>query len=749
MLGSLIQMSFTTPKPGAASSTARLSPTLGLLPIIAMTAAVAGPAFAQTVDLAPITVQSDVEGEAANSYTVTNAASGKATAPLIDTPKSVTVVTRKEMEERGATSLYDVLRTTPGITMRAGEGGVPAGDIPQIRGFDASNDIMIDGLRNASRTSYESFNLETVEITKGSDGVTTGAGSAGGSINLNSKVPMPGTFDDVSLSYGTGNFKRATLDSNRQVGDVGVRLNLMYQDADDLGGKKGKTSKRWGIAPSLSYQVDADTKVTAGLYYYKNEDMPDYGVRMSNDNVPDAYRRGSGTASDPWRPIDVPTDTFYGTPGRDFSDGESQSAYVRLDHEFASNLSFAATLRATRDDTSYLATQPGISSTGEISRGAKSSHRENDTLAFNAQLKGEADVLALNHSFAVGVDISKSKATQYGGYNYTPTPGNVSYTDPQLGNWTGTITAGEKSQWNETRSTTVYAFDTIDLSPQFEASFGLSYSNYDVTSKTATDSDKVTSDLVNGSAGLVYKPTEQGRFYASISSASTPGGQGAGTGGESADDSLNELDPERTLSYELGTKWLMFNDQLMLSASLFHTEKDNARVTNALGEVENIGKTRAQGIELGFAGQITQQWGVSGGYVYQDVKLIDGGYSTPRGGGTPYLNPGNGKQLTKIPKNTFSLWSTYEVNDALTFGAGATYVDQRVASYSTDGSVAGVMPSSWQTDLMVSYKFNQDTSLQLNVNNVFDKHIYGDSHVTQHVYTEPGRNFAITLKHSF
>ncbi|WP_158585657.1 TonB-dependent receptor [Pseudooceanicola sediminis] len=747
-------MTFDTPKPGAGPSPARHtavrpSPTLGLLPIIAITAAVSGPAFAQTVDLDPITVQSDVEGEAANNYTVTNSASGKATAPLIDTPQSVTVITRKEMEERGATSLYDVLRTTPGITMRAGEGGTPAGDIPQIRGFDASDDILVDGLRNSSRTSYESFNLETVEITRGSDGSAAGAGAAGGTINLNSKVPQPGTFDDVSLTYGTGNYKRATLDSNRQIGDLGVRLNLMYQDADDLGGKEGKTSKRYGIAPSLSYQIDEDTKVTAGLYYYKNEDMPDYGVRMSNDNVPDAYRVGSGTAEDPWQPIDVPTDTFYGTPGRDFSDNETQSAYVRLDHDFASGLSFAATLRATHDETRYLVTQPGISSTDEISRGAKSGNRENDTLAFNAQIKGESDILGLNHSFAFGLDVSKSDATRFGGYSYSPTPGNVAYVNPDLGNWTGTITAGDANQWHTTRSTTLYAFDTVDLSPQFEASFGLSLNRYDVTSDTETTSDTTKSDLVNGSLGLVYKPTEQGRIYASINSASTPGGQGAGTGGESADDSLNDLDPEQTITYEVGTKWLMFNDQLMLSASLFRTEKDNARVTTELGEEENIGKTRAQGVELGFAGQITDQWGISGGYVYQDVKLVDGGYSTPRGGGTPYPNPGNGKQLTKIPKNTFSLWTTYEVNDALTFGAGASYVDERVASYSTDGSVAGLIPSSWQADLMVSYKFNQDTSLQLNVNNVFDEHVYGDSHVTQHVYTEPGRNFAITLKHSF
>src|SRR5690606_39300341 len=102
-------------------------------------------------------------------------------------PQTVTVVTQKQIEERGQTSLYDILRTTPGITLQAGEGGTPAGDIPKLRGFDASNDILIDGMRNASRTSYESFNLETIEISKGPGGAGNGAGAEGGTTRLKTK----------------------------------------------------------------------------------------------------------------------------------------------------------------------------------------------------------------------------------------------------------------------------------------------------------------------------------------------------------------------------------------------------------------------------------------------------------------------------------------------------------------------------------------------------------------------------------
>ena len=213
---------------------------------------------------------------------------------------------------------------------------------------------------------------------------------------------------------------------------------------------------------------------------------------------------------------------------------------------------------------------------------------------------------------------------------------------------------------------------------------------------------------------------------------------------------VSTLQREYSRSYELGTKWKLFNDQALLSAAIFRIEKNNARILDADGFEDNVGETRSQGIELGLSGQITDKWGISAGYVYQDVKLIDGGYSVPRGGGTPYPNPGTGQQLVKIPHNSFTLWTTYKPTEKWTLGGGATYVDKRVASYDADtGDAVAVIPSSWQVDLMAAYQMTENTAVQLNVNNVFDEQVYGDSHVTQHVYTDPGRNFVLTLNQRF
>jgi catecholate siderophore receptor len=756
-------------RPERPTESALLRPTLGLLPVLALSAA---PAFAQdAVQLDPLLVSGN-EKSAETSYTLEKSANGKATAPLLDTPKSVTVITERQIEERGATSLQDVLRTTPGITLQAGEGGTPAGDIPYIRGFNAANDIMIDGIRNSSRTSYESFNLESIEITRGSDGAVMGAGGGGGTINLVTKAPQEDSFDRSSLSFGTGDYKRVTLDSNRGTGRIGARLNLMYQDANDLGGREGVTSERYGIAPSFRYDLTEQTSLTVGLYYYRNKDMPDYGIPMTTADTPAEYARGSGTVSDPYLPVDVATDTFYGLQDRDFGDRSNASGYLRLDHAFSDSLTWSTTLRHGKDKTKYYVTQPTSGADGQVTRGNKSTNRDNETTAFNSQLSGDIDLFGRQHSFALGVDISNSKATARKIIGTPSTATSAPYENPNSNDaWDGSFTYaddyGPISSIGTTQSRTLYLFDTVQLDPKWEANFGISYNHYKVTAHSFaqvsrgvyTPESIATSrtDLLNGSAGLVFKPTQNGRIYASISSSSSPAGEGAGTLSNASADTLitqDNLDPEETNTYEIGTKWALFNDQLMLSAALFQTEKTNARVTNVDGTTENLGKTRSQGIELGVAGQITEKWGVSAGYTYQDVKYVDNGYTNIGTTDAPnyvksYLN---GKQVTKIPRNSLALWTTYAYDDALTLGGGATYTDKRVQSYWNPNATAPAqyeLPATWRLDLMASYKLTEDTLVQLNVNNVLDEQIYSDSHVGQHVIVEAGRNFAVTLNHRF
>lgn len=727
-----------------------MSPTLGLLPVLMVSALVAGEAQAQgeeAQDLGTIILKAGENGaaEAANGYKVTNSANEKVLAPLVDTPKSIKVITRKEMIERGQTTVEDVLRSTPGVTLGTGEGGNPAGLNPIVRGNAASNDVMIDGFRSPLRTTYESFNMNSIEITKGPGGTAAGTGSTGGTINLTSKTPEDEDFIDTSLSFGTGAYKRATVDVNRNFGDFGLRLNVMAQDANSLGGRNGKESGRFGFAPSLSYQISEATKLTAGLYYFKDEDAQDYGVPLSNAAGVEGHR-GSGTAEDPWQPVDVDTGNYYGVKDRDLHDGVSKSAFVRLDHDFGNGLTWSNRLAFSDFKNIYVLTRPRADGVN-VNRGAIGRHFEGESVQFNSQLTGETVLGGFETRFALGVDLANTTNERF----------DLTVTDPvgfdpltPLGRpdpntpWGGTITYGDLLTQTKIQTRGIYAMGTVEFDPQWEASFGLRYDKFTTgqTDATGALTGENKSHFWNGNLGLVYKPTENGTIYASIGTSANPGGESNGVGG-SPDSTLNELDPERAYSYEIGTKWSLFDERLFLSAAIFRTQKDNARATNADGFVENIGKSRAQGFEFDVAGQITDQWSLSAGYSYIDSKIIDGGYSCTAGVCAPSAN--NGSRTAGVPMHSFSLWSTYAVNDALVLGGGATFIGKRYMN--ADRTV--MLPDQVRVDLMANYKINETTGIQFNANNIFDEQLYQGNRGNGWVNVEPGRNFSLTLNHSF
>ncbi len=133
-------------------------------------------------------------------------------APLVDTPRAVTVIPQAIIEQTSASSLQDLLSNSPGITFGAGEGGQPLADRPFIRGQSSGNNIFVDGIRDTGGQQREVFNLEQVEVIKGPDSVYSGRGSGGGSINLGSKAPRLSDSVDVGAAAGTDGYYRATID---------------------------------------------------------------------------------------------------------------------------------------------------------------------------------------------------------------------------------------------------------------------------------------------------------------------------------------------------------------------------------------------------------------------------------------------------------------------------------------------------------------------------------------------------------
>ncbi|RZM05189.1 MAG: TonB-dependent receptor, partial [Sphingomonas sp.] len=170
----------------------------------------------------------------------------KDVAPLVDTPRSIVELPAEIIQQTGSVSLQDALRTVPGITFGAAEGGNPIGDRPFIRGFDSQGSIYVDGVRDIGAQSREVFAIDSVQIVRGSDSTLGGRGSAGGTINIISKLPVARTFASVSGSYGNADFKRVSGDANYRLSDmIAVRVQGLWHD-QDFADRDAITARRWG-----------------------------------------------------------------------------------------------------------------------------------------------------------------------------------------------------------------------------------------------------------------------------------------------------------------------------------------------------------------------------------------------------------------------------------------------------------------------------------------------------------------------
>lgn len=690
-------------------------------------------------ELSPIRV----EGQAIDGYQVREASSPKMTAPLLDTPRSITVIPEVLIKERGATSLQDVLRTTPGITFGAGEGGTPVGDRPFIRGYESSTDIMIDGLRDFARGSHETFNLESVEILKGPSSAYSGRGATGGSINLVTKTPKLGNFVEVSGGVGTDDNYRGTADANWAFTDTtAFRLNVMRMGGD-VPGRDHVEIDRWGVAPSLSFGLGTPTRVTLSYSHIENNDMPDLGMPFDNKARP--------SRTTPLRPD---RDNFYGRKNVDFRNNTFDTGTARIEHDLNDKFTVRNTSRYTKTLNEYLMTRPSFDNCTAASVGSCASednglmftrsdrarYRSSEALQNQTDIFGEFTTGRLRHSVTVGAEFSKE--TLYSrSMTGLPGPDRDSFYNPNPGRqYDYNIVRGPKTNDGNIKARSLYAFDTVKFSEQWEANAGLRYDNYRVTDNTNNRSD----NLWNYQLGLVYKPMPNGSIYVSYGTSSNPVGenlgQAGGADGPAGGAAIRDLRPEKSRSVELGTKWDIFDRRLSLTGAIFETKKTDARTFDPItGDVTLDGNNRVRGVEVGVAGAITPKWSVWGGYTYLDPEV------TKYRGGAAASTDYSGKQMKFIAKQSFSLWSTYKVLPEVTVGGGATFVGKRFV----DDANRLELPSSWRYDAMVQYQVNKGLDLRLNLNNLTDERIYDASHVGLFALMAPGRSAMLTATYRY
>lgn len=745
-----------------------------LTPIAAtLFASVTGPvlvqdAHAQTKSdnaaLPEITV-SETEGSPVKADT---ASSSKFTAPLLDTPKTVSVITSEVMTQTGSTTLVEALRTTPGITFGAGEGGNPVGDRPFIRGFDAQSSTYVDGMRDLGSQSREIFNVESVEVVKGASSAYGGGGSTGGSINLVSKAPMKEQFSAGSIGLGTDHYKRFTADGNYLLGDnAAFRINAMYHDAG-VAGRDAIYNSRWGFAPSLTLGINSPTRVTFSYYHMQTDDLPDSGIPYNNPKTGDA-RNGDGS------PYVVNRHNYYGLADRDFRKTQADIGTVKVEHDFDATLHLRNSTRYSKTSNDYIWTQPddsqGNTYNGQVWRRANTRISDVRGIQNQTELFGEFLTGSIKHHFSAGVELSREESTKdsylvrtatgttacaagiaASNYNctslYNPNP-----SDP----WSGYIGRANRPTDASNTVSSVYLFDDVEFNRQWSFNGGVRYDHYRSTSHTsaypaitaaasptgvaiaavAASDLRNTSSFLNYQAGIVFKPAANGSIYVNYSTSSEPAGLNAndGTSDGTISAANQNLDPERSKSYELGTKWDVMDKKLALTAAIFRTEKVNARVTAADGTTQLAGNYKVDGLELGFAGNVSTKWQVFGGYTYMNSRIVDAGFASG------VASTSNGKQMANIPKHSLSLWNTYLLLPKLTIGGGAFYTSKVYGNTTNTKWVPGYT----RYDAMASYVIDKNMTLQLNIQNLSNKIYYSQAYASHFATLAAGRSGTLAL----
>jgi catecholate siderophore receptor len=651
--------------------------------------------------------------------------STKYTQPLLDTPQTVTVISKEVMEEQGATTLRDVLKNVPGLTITAGEGGNPAGDNLTLRGFSARNDIFIDGVRDISPQSRDPFNLEQVDVVKGPGSVYTGRGSTGGSINLLNKTPGLKRGFGGTLDFGSDATRRATADINLPVGDtIGFRLNMLAHHSG-VAGRDVVEFDRWGVAPSLTLGLGKPTRLTVSYYKLKQDNISDYGIPWVpvTNNALVEFRD---------RPAPVPRNTFYGLRDRDFENLNSDLVTLKFEHDFNDALSLRNQLRYANSSRDSIATPPRFANNNStaINRELRSWQTEDKVWDNQTDLVARFNTGSVEHALVTGADFTRENNVRHTrtGPNmlttlFNPNPDDV---------YTGTITTSPIVGDVTANSQAVYLFDTAKLGKKWELNGGLRWDRFDAEGITTTGTPVSRVDkMLSTRLGAVFKPLPQGAIYASYGTSLNPSLEGL-----SYNTANTVIDPEKTYTIEAGSKWDFLGGRMLVSGAIFRVEKENARTPGVSpGDPPQVleGKQRVDGLELSVEGNLTRAWQVLAGYTFLDSTTIDSNVPAEIG-----------KEMVNTPPNSFNLWSTYRLSSGLHFGGGARFVDRRFGNTIN----TRVVDAYWTFDAMASYPLTNHIDLKLNLYNLTDKY-YFDRIGGGHIVPGPGRMAMVSTSFRF
>lgn len=686
---------------------------------LAQDAAEADPAFALEPDgtfrLSPIIVDSRAQADDnANSIVARELwVGGKVATSILDTPASVSVITEKEIEERNAKTVEEVLEYTPGIVTDY-YGTDDRNDYYLVRGFQAST--YRDGLTLGTMRGVreEPYAYQRVEVLKGANSTLFGASDPGGSINFVTKTPLFETFGSGYLQIGNQDHYELGFDVGNIINETGTAAFRV-------------TGKAQNAELEYDYSKNDEAFLMGGLSI-----APTDATTISF--IVD-YLKRDGTPNSGGYPMDREYDRslFFGQAGFNDQNVERTTATAMLKHDFEGGLSVSANLRYSdlEDDYGYVYLSDNLGRVGDLipRYGISSDNTAKETIG-NVIGQYDARFGVVDSVTLFGAEYRDASTTAVSRWGQTDI---LDLNDPNIHGRPGELAIYADDD-NDYTTKSLFFQQNLSFYDRAIVTFGARQDWMDLRSDGlySSDSDDFSESSIR--AAFTYKITDEVSAYASYVESVAPPQIG--------------VSPERGEQYEVGVKYEPAGYNALITAAIFDlTRKDlTIPVVQPGGEIlrEVVGKMRSRGFEIEGKAELFDNFNLVAGYSYLDTEIEEGAVNY--GGSLVSLN---GNQFASVPKNMASIWGYYTIPSAgargdISLGLGARYIG---SYYFNEQNNNGKSDAATIFDAALAYSVTESAQLTLNVSNLFDEqHVVGRGTAD---YYNPGRTIVGGLNYTW
>ncbi len=634
--------------------------------------------------------------------------------PVRYVPQAIDSVKTENLRSYGTNDLGQALSGIPNVS----SGADTRFDSVRIRGFDASNDFYLDGIRDDSQYVRDLHNIERIEVLKGPAAVLYGRGGQGGIVNRVSKLPTAGHKSSIEAQGGSNDLRSLYADlSTDPTDNISLRLNMGNQDNNSF--RDDVSGSRQLFAPSMSWQLTPDLNWLVQYEYSRYNRTPDRGVPGVNG-----------------RPADVSRSTTYGD-SRDYIDDKTQSLRSKLTYELNDNWQLRQTLGVFKLDSDFDNTyQTGYNpANNRVTRQRWQQDLTTLNIFNNVELEGSFSTYGLEHRLLTGLELGSQRRDPklYSGGLTVPAI-DLNQPNRHLSH-TGRMSVSSNNH-TEVESRAIYVQDQLRLSDQWQVLAGVRYDVFEVSTKNKllNVQEGVDSRKASPRFGLVWTPLENHSFYASWSKTFSPAGGGLIGITPNAAGSVNDLSPELTKQKEIGVKSDWLDDRLSTALAVYELELYNRRTNDPLDRTIILlsGLQRSRGVELTATGKIVGNWYVRGGVGVQDAKVEKDN------------NGFEGKRVSDVAKRNASLFITWKPEMGWYAETGLTLVGDRYA----DSLNTVVLPGYGSWDALVGFR-HKEWDVRAALNNITDKTYYESATSVAQIQPGEPRNLVVTGTYSF